>query len=216
MTAMDITYLGQASFRIKGKNAAVVLDPFSNDIGIKFPKVEADIVTVTHDHPDHNNISGVGGEPFVVRGPGEYEVAGVEIVAVASFHDNKSGAERGKNTIYNLKIDKINVAHLGDLGQDSLTEQQVEELGNVDILFLPVGGYYTIDAGTAAKIASQLEPKIIIPMHYLDSETNITVLEPVEKFLKEIGKEDIEATTKFTITVDKLPEETQVVLMKKG
>ncbi|HEY4695029.1 MAG TPA: MBL fold metallo-hydrolase [Candidatus Nanoarchaeia archaeon] len=213
---MDITYLGQASFRIKGKTATVVLDPYSDDIGIKFPKVEADIVTVSHEHYDHNAASLVGGEPFVVRGPGEYEVKGVEILGVDSFHDEKGGAERGKNAIYNLKIDKINVCHLGDLGQNSLTNEQVEEIGNVDLLLIPVGGHFTIDASVAAKVASQLEPKIIIPMHFRDPQTKITELEGAEKFLKEMGKENVQPVSKFSVHADKFPEETQVVLMQKG
>ncbi len=213
---MDITYLGHASFKIKGKNAVVVTDPYDPQTGLKFPKVEADIVTVTHDHFDHSAASLVQGEPFVVAGPGEYEVKGVEIVGVDSFHDTKEGSERGRSTIFNLKIDKMNIAHLGDLGQDSLTDQQVEEIGNVDILMIPVGGVYTIDAATAAKIASLLEPKIIIPMHYADPDSTVKELAGVENFLKEIGKEDVEPTQKLTITPDKLPEETQVVLMTKS
>lgn len=213
---MDITYLGHASFRIKGKNACLVTDPYDPKIGLKFPKVEADIVSVTHSHFDHAASSLVAGEPFVVSGPGEYEVKGVEIVGVSSFHDNKKGEERGKNTIYNFKIDKLNVAHLGDLGQESLTDEQVEEIGNVDILLIPVGGYYTIDASVASKIVSQLEPKIVIPMHYRDPNSTIKELAGVEGFLKEMGKEGIEPVTKFTITADKLPEETQIVVMSKS
>lgn len=213
---MDITYLGHASFKIKGKTATLVTDPFDQKVGLKFPKVEADIVSVSHSHFDHSATDLVQGEPFVVNGPGEYEVKGVEVVGVSSFHDDKRGAERGQNTIYNFKIDKLNIAHLGDLGQDSLSTEQVEEIGNVDILLLPVGGFYTIDAQTASKIAASLEPKIIIPMHYLDPDSSIKELAGVEKFLKEMGKENLEPVTKYTITADKLPEETQIVLMSKS
>lgn len=212
---MDISYLGHASFRLKGKTAAVVVDPYDPSVGPKFPKVDADIVAVTHAHFDHNATSQVSGEPFIIAGPGEYEVKGVEIIGVNSFHDNKQGAERGNNTIYNFKIDKINVCHLGDLGQTTLTEQQVEEIANVDILLLPVGGHFTINATEANKIASQLEPRIIIPMHFKDAETKIAELSGVESFLKEINKENLEPVNKLTITPDKLPEETQVVLMQK-
>lgn len=213
---MDITYLGHASFKIKGKTASVVTDPYSPEVGMKFPKAEADIVSVSHSHFDHNSPISVSGEPFVVQGPGEYEVKGVEIVGVDSFHDEKKGEERGKNTIYNFKIDKINVAHLGDLGQNTLSLEQIEELGNVDILLIPVGGHYTIDAANAVKIVAQLEPKIVIPMHYRDTDNKIDVLAPVENFLKEMGKEEVEPVNKFSITQDKLPEETQVVVMTKA
>lgn len=213
---MDIIYLGHASFKIKGKNATVVTDPYDLQVGLKFPKVEADIVTISHDHFDHSAAGLVQGEPFVVGGPGEYEVKGVEIVGVSSFHDSKDGSERGKNTIYNLKVDKINIAHLGDIGQESLTDEQIEDIGNVDILLIPVGGFYTIDAAVASKMATKLEPKIIIPMHYADPDTTVKELAGVENFLKEIGKEDVEPVQKLTITSDKLPEETQVVLMTKS
>lgn len=213
---MEITYLGHSSFKIKGKNATLVTDPYDPSIGLKFPKVEADIVSVSHSHYDHNAKSLVGGEPFVVEGPGEYEVKGVEIVGVASYHDEKEGSERGNNTIYNFKIDKINICHLGDLGQASLTDSQVEEIGNVDILMLPVGGFYTIDAQAASKITAQLEPKITIPMHFKDPESKINELEGVEKFLKEIGKDGLEPVSKFTISADKFPEESQIVLMSKS
>ncbi len=213
---MEITYLGHASFKLKGKAASVVVDPYDQKVGYKFPKVEADIVVATHDHFDHNAVSAVGGEPYQISGPGEYEVKGIEIVGVSSFHDSKEGAERGKNTIYNFKIDKINICHLGDLGQANLTDAQVEEIGNVDVLLLPVGGFYTIDASEANKVASQLEPKIIIPMHFKDKESQVTELAEVDKFLKEIGKENLEPVNKLTVTPDKLPEETQVVLMQKS
>ena len=213
---MEITFLGQAAFKIKGKAATVVTDPFDESIGIKFPKITADIVTVTHDHFDHNASAKIEGDPFIIRGPGEYEVKGVEVVGVSSFHDNKRGEERGKNTIYNIKIDKINICHLGDLGQESLTSEQIEEIGNVDILLVPVGGYFTIDGAQASKIASQLEPKIVIPMHFKDGETKISELEGPEKFLKEMGKENVESLPKLSTTVEKLPEETQVILLTRS
>lgn len=211
---MDISWLGHASFRIKGKTAGVVCDPYDAQIGLKFPKVEADIVTVSHDHYDHNAASLVGGSPFVIQGPGEYEIKGVNIVGVSSFHDNKGGKERGKNTLYNISVDGIGVAHLGDFGQDALSSEQIETLGNVDILMLPVGGVYTIDAATAAKIVSSLEPSVIIPMHYFDKDVKVD-LEPVDKFLKEMGKEDVAPTKKLTITKDRLPSEPSVVLLEK-
>lgn len=212
---MDISWFGQAAFRIKGKAASIVTDPFEAKIGLKLPKVEADILTVSHDHFDHNNISAVGGEPFVITGPGEYEIKGVSVVGVGSFHDDRKGEERGKNNLFNIQIDGVNVAHLGDLGQNSLSTAQVEELGAIDILLIPVGGYFTIDAATAAKIVAQLEPKIVIPMHYQVPGLAISELEGVEKFLKEMAKETAETVQKLTITKDKLPEELQVILLER-
>lgn len=214
---MDIFWYGQAFFRLKGKNAIVAIDPFESEFtGLKFPKdSSADIVLKTHDHQDHNNIKGIPGTPLVFDGPGEYESKGVVITAVASYHDNTEGKERGANVIYNVTIEGLNIVHLGDLGQDSLTEEQIQEIGMTDILLVPVGSIYTIDAKTAAAIVNQLEPKIIIPMHYGGVEGLKFPLDPVDKFLKEMGAEGVQPVPKLTITKDKLPEEPQVVLLSK-
>jgi len=206
--------LGHASFKLKGKNTSVVTDPYDPSIGLKYPKVEADIVTISHDHPDHNAVGQVGGAPFVVSGPGEYEIAGVKIIGVASFHDEKKGELRGKNTIYNIKIDGLWICHLGDLGQNELTDEQSEQIGQVGILLIPVGGVYTIDAEEAAKIAASLEAKVVIPMHYANLASNLK-LEPVDKFLKEMGVEGAEPASKLSITNEKLPEELAVILLNK-
>ena len=211
---MDITFLGQASFKLKGKNATVVTDPYDSSIGLKFPKTSADIVTISHDHHDHNAASLVEGEPFKVDGPGEYEIKEVKIVGVSSFHDNKGGKERGKNIIFNMKIDGLWLCHLGDLGQSELTNIQTEALGGVDVLLVPVGGVYTIEASEAAKIAAELEPKVVIPMHFADSDSNIE-LEPVDKFLKEMGTEKVERQLKISLKKEHLPEELTVMLLNK-
>lgn len=211
---MEILFLGQAAFKLKGKNTTLVTDPFSSDIGLRLPKTDADIVTVSHSHPDHNNVGEVGGNPFVITGAGEYEIKGTSVVGVQSFHDDNGGAERGSNTLYNITLDSINIAHLGDLGQKELTQSQVEAIGNVDILLIPVGSVYTIDASLAAKITAQLEPKIVIPMHYYLEGLKYQ-LDPVDKFLKEMGQEVLVREPKLVITADKLPEETKVVVLEK-
>ena len=211
---MDITFLGHASFKLKGKTTSLVTDPYDPSIGLKYPKVEADIVTISHDHPDHNAASQVGGTPFIVSGPGEYEIKSVKIIGVGSFHDDKKGTLRGKNTIYNIKIDELMVCHLGDLGQTVLTDDQLEQIGQVDILLIPVGGFYTIDAGGAAKITASLEPKVVIPMHYAEELVN-SKLEPANKFLKEMGVERSEPLSKLSINREKLPEELAVSLLSK-
>jgi L-ascorbate metabolism protein UlaG (beta-lactamase superfamily) len=214
---MDIIWYGQALFKLKGKLATVVIDPFDpNFIGLKFPKdLESDIVLKTHDHGDHNNIVGVGGSPRVFDGPGEYESKGIIITGVSTFHDKTQGSERGLNTVYHVVIDDLKIVHLGDLGQTSLTEEQIQEIDQTDILLIPVGSVYTINAKEAANIISQLEPKIIIPMHY--SLPGLSVeLEPVENFLKEMGAEAVTPVPKLTITKEKLPEEPQVVVLSKS
>lgn len=214
---MDITWLGHSSFRIKGKSATVVTDPFeSGKVGFKFPKLETDIVTVSHDHWDHNQAGLVGGSPKIVSGPGEYEIKGVSIFGVPTYHDTKQGAERGKNTVYVINVDNLRVCHLGDLGH-TLSEEQVGEIGEVDILLAPVGGVYTVDASTASQIVLGLEPKVVIPMHYKTPELNSEIfgkLAGVEEFIKELGIEPIR-DSKFGITYDKLPEEMQLVILER-
>ena len=215
---MDIYWYGQACFKLKGKNASVVIDPFDPEFtGLKLPRdLEAGIVLKTHDHQDHNNIGVVTGEVRVFEGPGEYESKGVVVTGIASFHDDSRGQERGKNTIYNVLIDGLNIVHLGDLGQSSLTEDQVNEIDVVDILLIPVGSIYTIDAKTAAGIVAQLEPKIIIPMHYGGIPGLKFPLDPVDKFLKEMGAENTAPIAKLSISKDKLPEEPQVIVLSKS
>lgn len=213
---MDITWLGHACFKIKGKSATIIVDPFSPDsTGLKLPKdLEADIALSTHNHPDHNNLSAVSKNPIVITGPGEYEKSGVTITGTATFHDEQSGAQRGKNTVYNIFIDGINVVHLGDLGH-TLTDEQVSQIENCDILLVPVGSVYTINGEKAAHIVSQLEPKIVIPMHYKIPGL-VYDLEGPESFLKAMGAEGISPQPKLSITKDKLPEETTVVLLNKS
>ncbi len=209
---MDITHLGHSSFRIRGRQATLVTDPFSPaDTGLKFPKVEADIVTISHQHKDHNEVSLVGGTPQIFSGPGEYETKGVKVLGISTFHDAEKGAKRGRNTVFQIQMDGVTILHLGDLGE-KLTTEQVETLMGVDILMLPVGGVYSLDGKMAAEVVSQLEPLVVIPMHYQVPGLKFELLPP-ENFLKEMGKEDIKPQPKLTITKDKLPEEMTVVVL---
>lgn len=212
---MDITWYGQACFKIKGKTASVVIDPFTPEkAGIKLPKLAADVVLVTHNHEDHNYTQAVTeGEPVIIAGPGEYEVKGCTIVGVQTFHDPNQGQERGKNTVYQITVDGVSIVHLGDLGH-TLTKDQVSAIGVCDIVMVPVGGNYTIEASEAAEVVTQLEPSIIIPMHYAIDGLKYE-LAPLQKFLKEIGKEDAQPVAKLTITKDKLPDEPAVVVLEK-
>ena len=182
---MDITWLGHSSFRIKGKLATIVTDPYGASTGLKLPKTEADIVTVSHDHEDHNDLSRIGGDFKEVLGPGEYEIREVSIFGISSFHDASGGSERGRNTIYTISMDSMRLCHLGDLGH-RLTQEHLREIGEVDILFVPVGGVYTIGPEEAVEVINGIEPKVIIPMHY--SLPGLAYkLSPVEDFVKEIG-----------------------------
>lgn len=218
---MDLYWYGQACFKLKGKNASVVIDPFDPDFtGLKLPKdLSADVVLSTHGHKDHNFVSAVtspqGVQPMVFDKPGEYEVSRVVITGISSFHDNSQGSERGVNTIFHLLFDNLDIVHLGDLGQSKLTEEQITAVGQTDILLIPVGSVYTIDAKAASDIVAQLEPKIIVPMHYKIEGLKFE-LEGVDGFLKEMGTENAVAAPKLSITKERLPEEPQVVVLSKS
>ena len=208
---MDITWLGHSCFRIRGSHATVIADPYSPSLGYSLGKPSAHIVCVSHQHPGHCYVQGIGGGPRLITGPGEYEISGVLIIGIATFHDQEGGRKRGKNTVYIIEIDEVSVCHLGDLGH-VLTAEQVEELGNVDVLLLPVGGVSTINAPMAAEVVRQLEPKIVIPMHY-KTEALSRELEPVERFLKEIGVKEANLQPKLSISRSSLPDSTQVFLL---
>ncbi len=215
---MEIYPLGHSSFKIKGKTAIVVTDPYDPvKVGLKFPKLDGvDIVTVSHDHGDHNAAGNIGGTPFVVSGPGEYEVKRVTVIGVATWHDDQEGGQRGKNVVYNIMIDDVHVCHLGDLGH-KLTDPQLTAIGDVDVLLVPVGGFYTIDPSVATQVVAQLEPRIVIPMHYFRSgmrEEAFGKLATVDKFLKEMGVENVAASPKLAMSKDKLPETTTVVVLE--
>ena len=215
---MDITYLGHSSFRIRGKQTTVVTDPFDSAmVGFPFPKhISANIVTVSHGHGGHNSTSQIEGDPYIVSGPGEYEIQGVGIIGLASFHDATKGTERGSNTIYRIEIDGMSIVHLGDVGH-VLESETVNNLDGVDILMIPVGGFFTIDPEKANAVIKEIEPSIVIPMHYLTPKHNAKAfgdVQPLEVFLKEMGKEGIVPVSKLTITKDKIPEEMQVVVLE--
>lgn len=209
---MDITWLGHSCFRIKGKGATLLTDPYNESIGYSLGNPEANIVTSSHPHPGHGFTSGVGGEPKIVRGPGEYEISGVSITGIATFHDAEKGQERGRNTVYLIEMEDMKLCHLGDLGHPLSTEQ-VAEIGSVELLMVPVGGFSTIDAVTAAETVRLLQPGIVIPMHF-QTEAVRFQLAPAERFLREMGiKAGFEAEPRLSITKAGLSEETQVVVL---
>jgi len=216
---MNIFWFGQSCFQIitgntREKSVSIVIDPFSEDIGLKLPKLEADILLVTHSHSDHNNTKAILGNYFLISEPGEYEVKDIFIQGIQSFHDDSKGKERGENTIYTIEAEGMKICHLGDLGQKELEKEQLEAIGEVDILMIPVGGVFTISYKEAIKIMSQIEPKIIIPMHYHLPKLKIK-LDSVEKFLKSLGIKSLEPIKKLSIKKKDLsPEEAKIVLLK--
>jgi L-ascorbate metabolism protein UlaG (beta-lactamase superfamily) len=214
---MEITWLGRSCFRLRGRDAAVVMDPCDKSTGYSIGKLTADIVTVSHDHPAHHNLAAVSGTPRVVEGPGEFEIAGVLIMGVRTFHDTEHGKKLGKNTSFVVELDDVRICHLGDLGHVP-TPEQVEDLSGVDVLLAPVGGGDTIGPTAAAETISLLEPKLVIPMHY-KTAVDKAELEPLDRFLKEMGapKAFEERQPKLSVTRSTLPHETKVqVLDYKG
>jgi len=210
---MEIVWYGHACFRLhqRGK-PTIVTDPYDNSIGYTLPRLRADIVTVSHDHSDHNYIRGIRGNPKVLTGPGEYEIQGVFITGIPTFHDRKQGKERGRNTVFLFDFDGLTICHLGDLGH-VLTQSQAEALGSVDVLLIPVGGVYTITAAQAAEVVSLVEPRVVIPMHYKTKALNFR-LSTVRPFLKEMGAEDTVPRDSLNVTKASLPEETEVVILE--
>lgn len=208
---MEVTWLGHSCFRLKGKEATVITDPFDQASGYSLGKPTAHIVTLSHSHPHHSFVAGIGGEPRVIRSPGEYEIANVLITGIPTFHDANLGKSWGKNTVYIIEIDEVVVCHLGDLGHVPSSEQ-VEEMADVDILLVPVGGVSTIDAVKAAETVSLVAPKIVIPMHF-KTEAARMQLESLDSFLKEMGDTEVAPKPKLTVSRSSLPEETEVVVL---
>ena len=208
---MEINWLGHSCFRVRSREAAIVMDPSAEVVGGK-NRLQADIVTVSHDHPGHNHVKAVAGDPMVIDGPGEYETNQVLILGLGSFHDAMRGEELGKNTIFVFELEGMTICHLGDIGHVP-SATLVESLGNVDILLVPVGGVTTLNAAKAAETVSLVEPKIVIPMHYY-AEDSRTDLEGVDRFLKEIGVTEVQPQPRLTTTRSGLPSETQVILLE--
>lgn len=208
---MEINWYGHSCFRLRDKEITIVTDPYDKSLGLSLPKLKADVVTISHDHPDHSCSQIVKGEPVVLSGPGEYEIKGVFITGTASADGKKHGQYRD-NTIFVFEIDGLNVCHVGDL--DHVPEQeQIEALGDVHVLLVPVGGGKTLNASQAAEVIRLLEPRIVIPMHYALPELTIE-LDSVSKFFKEMGLREPTPEPSFKATASALPEETQVVLLE--
>jgi L-ascorbate metabolism protein UlaG (beta-lactamase superfamily) len=208
---MEITWLGHSCFLIRGKEKIIITDPCHPDLGYRLGEPKADIVTLSHFHPGHSYIEGVADNPKQIKSPGEYEIGGTFITGVASFHDDKKGGLRGKNTIYIIEMDDITLCHLGDLGHP-LDPHLIEEIGDIDILFLPVGEVSSIPIDTAVEIVRQLEPPIVIPMHY-KTEAFTGNLSLMDKFLDKMRIREPEARPKLSITSSSLPTPTQTIVL---
>lgn len=215
---MEIKYVGHSCFHIRTASAKIVTDPFTKEsTGLPLPKIEADIVTISHDHDDHNNPVEVKGDPLVLTWPGEFEKKGVHITGFPTFHDGVEGQTRGENVMYKFEDGDISLLHCGDLGH-LLSDDMVERVGNIDILMIPVGDIFTIGPKDAVKVIKAIEPSIVIPMHFGRPDLRADVfaeLQPLATFLKEFGQEGIEPLEKLTLKKDQInTERTEVVVLR--
>jgi len=205
---MKIKWFGHACFRIVSENGTrIITDPYDESVGYPMPDAEADIVTTSHDHFDHNYTKAIKGNFRHIHEPGEYDISGVKIKGIPTFHDDSEGAKRGSNVVFVFYVDGLSVCHCGDLGH-KFSKEQVEELSGIDILMIPVGGTYTVDAKTAAEIVKSLNPRVTIPMHYKTEAINFTIT-GVEDFLELVGghgSETIKELDADKNTIDSLPK----------
>lgn len=206
---MELTWYGLSCFRMTERGqATVVTDPYNGKVGLPALKLKADILTISHDAQGHNNEAAVNGHTHALTGPGEYEIGGVFVKGISTPHKT---TENKRNVIFVFEYNTLSVAHLGDL--DAVPSQtQIDALGEVNILLVPVGGGNTLNASQAAELVSMLEPNIVIPMHYKLPELKLEI-EEVERFLKEMGVTEIEEESSLKITKSSLPEETQVAIL---
>lgn len=210
---MDVTWLGHGCFRLRGRSAAVVTDPYPPTIGLKLSRMDAEVVTVSHDHDDHSYTQVVRDGAYEVRGPGEYEVAGVSVIGLPTYHDSEKGAQRGRNTVYLIEMDEVRICHLGDLGH-KLDDVEAEAVATPDLLLVPVGGHSTINGEQAAEVVRQLEPRYVIPMHYAIPGLKMS-LDPLDRFLKEMGVTASEPQPKLSVQKSSVTEyETKVVVLE--
>lgn len=212
---MEITYLGHSSFKIKGKTATVVTDPFSPAmVGFKFPKTEAEVVIVSHQHQDHNFIAGIINDPFVISMPGEYEIKGVSIFCFPSLHDEQSKGTKASNLISLIETEGLTICHLGDL-KYAPGPKVMEEIINANVLMVPVGGVVTFGPKEAMEIVNQIDPLVVIPMHYKTAGINEEIfgdLSTVEEF---IAQSEVERIDKLTLFKNKLPVERKIVILER-
>lgn len=213
----EIRWFGHACFRIRAREATILTDPVPRSFGYKVEKQRADIVTISHRHPGHINEELLTGEYKLIERPGEYELNEVFITGIQTYHDNQSGAERGKNTVFLIEAEGLMICHLGDLGHE-LTEEQAEAMNTVDVLLVPVGGGTVLEPAQAAAVVAQIEPRIVIPMQYRTELGDFERAE-LERFLKEMALSEVTPIDRLTLRKSDLPdgpEATSVVVLECG
>lgn len=211
---MKIKWLGHACFLIEGEQGRLITDPYDESIPYRPPDFSVDVVTVSHDHFDHNAVGRVKGSPAVVRGEGVHSASGIRFQGIASFHDESGGTKRGANTIFAFEIERIRMAHLGDLGE-TLSEEQAAALSDVEVLLIPVGGYYTIGANEAAALVNRLPGlRVVIPMHYkTDRLGDDFPIAPVENFARRVQNVKRIGSSEVTLSRESLPAHQEVWIL---
>lgn len=212
---MKVKWLGHACFLISSDSGIrIITDPYTVGEGINYSPIEetADIVVVSHEHGDHNNVSAIKGKPQIVKGSGTKTAKGIEFRGIATYHDEAQGKQRGKNTVFCFTVDGIRLCHLGDLGH-VLTSEQTGEIGAVDVLFVPVGGFYTIDASLATRICNLLKPRVVIPMHFKTTKCAYPIA-GVEDFLKDKKEVNRAGTSEIELQREKLPPATRIIVLQ--
>jgi L-ascorbate metabolism protein UlaG (beta-lactamase superfamily) len=215
---MKIKYYGHAAFLITSdQGTKMIIDPyepgaFGGQLSYGKIKDQADIVLISHDHADHNYTKDLPGVPQIVKGSGSKTVKGISIKGIPTYHDPSKGNERGTNTIFTLKIDNIQLCHLGDLGH-LLSDKELAEIGPVDILLIPVGGFFTIDSKEATRVAEQIKPKILIPMHFKTEKCGFPIA-PVEDFLKGKSNTKQPKTSEIAFDQSTLPQQMEIVVLE--
>lgn len=210
---MNVKWLGRACFLLESARGLHVLtDPFDDTVGYPPPNITVDVVTVSHQHFDHNAVELLPGNPVVVEGDGNHIARGIAFKGIATYHDQEQGALRGPNTVFVFEIDLIRICHLGDLGH-LLSAEQVQAIGRVDLLLIPVGGTYTIDAEEAYEIVSALKPRTVVPMHYKanERETRISGEEPFTRLFPDVQRAD-----GLVMDENAMPDGTSVVVLNPG
>ena len=214
---MKITWLGHSSFKLEeSTGTTVVTDPYHPYVGYEMPEVTADIVTVSHGHKDHNHLEAVKGNPEVLNHAGAYDISGVHILARRTYHDSKNGAARGENLVFKFRMDGLEICHLGDLGEEC-NAMLVESLAPVNVLMIPVGGTYTIDAEQAKEFVDRIMPDVVIPMHYKTRDCAFDIAR-LNEFLDLFDDEDVVYTESDTVEFDRADfdgESTKVYVLER-
>lgn len=213
---MKVKWLGHASFLITSEDGKkLIIDPYTERPDLRYGKIKesADIVIITHGHSDHNNTS-IGGNPEFITRAGTAKIQGIPFKGIATYHDEVSGKKRGNNIVFCFEVDRIKLCHLGDLGHH-LTEKQLSDIGNVDILFIPVGGYFTIDARTASETTEKIKPRVVFPMHYKTDKSDLPI-SGVDEFLKNKERVSRPDTSEVEFKQAELPVQTKIIVLKSA